>query len=179
MTDGEIKDIKCLVGKNVEYARNGNGWRQVQLAEKSGLNRVAVAKIESGDAVTIANLSRLADALQIPIFLLFLQKSDWKKFIKIFECGTDAQNLVEKAGSISREDIERIETKSLSDIPSVNKEAVLETNRLVHKVFGIEDEPVKDSSSFEISTKSATGIATKGIPGEPLLNGIIARLVSQ
>jgi transcriptional regulator with XRE-family HTH domain len=47
--------------------RNAKGWTQEQLAERSGVHRVTIAKIESGQSANVGLdvIEKLADALGV------------------------------------------------------------------------------------------------------------------
>jgi transcriptional regulator with XRE-family HTH domain len=55
------------VGRTVRRLRTARGWSQTTLAERAGLGRVTVARIEGGTQdVTLSTLGALATALGVP-----------------------------------------------------------------------------------------------------------------
>lgn len=55
-----------IIGHNVAHYRNRAGWTQAQLAAKVKLNRVTVARIETGtNYPSIELLFRLADLFRV------------------------------------------------------------------------------------------------------------------
>ncbi|WP_208004308.1 helix-turn-helix domain-containing protein [Labedella populi] len=51
------------IAAQVREARTGREWSQEHLAELSGVSRPTIARIEGGDHVNTAKLTRVADAL--------------------------------------------------------------------------------------------------------------------
>lgn len=63
----------------LKVIRATRGLTQSDLAERSGLNRSQIAQIESGRRVpALKALEALADALEVPMYLLMLIASDEK-----------------------------------------------------------------------------------------------------
>lgn len=56
-----------ILGENVRRIREARGLSQEELAEKSGVHRVTIARLEAGlqEGVNTANLGALADALGV------------------------------------------------------------------------------------------------------------------
>ena len=54
-------------GDIVKAQRHAKGWSQDQLADAAGLSRPTVARIEAGNAVSTATLSKIARALSIEV----------------------------------------------------------------------------------------------------------------
>ena len=52
-----------LVGEAIKSARKAQNMTQAQLAEKIGVNRTQVSKMESGRNLTISNLARCFNAM--------------------------------------------------------------------------------------------------------------------
>lgn len=63
----ELMGEVSIVGQNVKLLREARDWSQEYLAEKSGVHRVTIAKLETGgqEGVSTANLGALADALGV------------------------------------------------------------------------------------------------------------------
>lgn len=59
---------------SIKLLRKTKGWNQSALAEAAGLEQSYISKIENGwDGVTLRNLALLAEALEVPLFQLFLE----------------------------------------------------------------------------------------------------------
>ena len=180
-------DIEITIGKNIAEARKALGWTQSDLAKRSGLSRSYVARIESFNArnVTSSRLHKIAATFGVPTFMLMMDKNDWKALVDvIFPDGPyRPQDLIEKyldsEERISVEDVERIEAFSASPRKGHRRTAVAEINTEVSKVVG-RDPTVRNApqESIERSMTAATGMATAMIPSDPIVNGVIAFLIS-
>lgn len=51
------------IGTRVRHARQAVGWSQTDLAERAGVSRPSVARVEAGDDVSTATLTKIAGAL--------------------------------------------------------------------------------------------------------------------
>lgn len=59
----------------IKRLRKLKGWNQSTLAEAAGLEQSTISKIERGwDGATIRSLTYIAQALEVPIFQLFLDE---------------------------------------------------------------------------------------------------------
>ena len=66
-------DIVKVFGNNLKKIRNEKGFSQEQLAEKSGLHRTYISAIECfRRSIALENVQRIADALDIDAYKLFL-----------------------------------------------------------------------------------------------------------
>ena len=64
-----------IFGHNVQKYRNAIGLSQEQLADKAGLHRTYIGMIERVEKnVTLRNIQKLANALEVPIENLFIKK---------------------------------------------------------------------------------------------------------
>lgn len=54
-------------GPSIREARAALGWTQEELAERAGVSRPTVARIERGDDVNTATLTRVAAALGLSV----------------------------------------------------------------------------------------------------------------
>jgi transcriptional regulator with XRE-family HTH domain len=82
---------KTTVGNRLRALRERKGWSLRQLSEKCGLSINAISRIERGEnSPTITSLSRLAEALSIPITDFFSGKP--KKSIEFIKKGTGIRN---------------------------------------------------------------------------------------
>lgn len=67
-------DIVKVFGTNVKKYRLALGLSQEALAEKSSLHRTYISAIECfRRSISLENIQRLADALQIETYLLFME----------------------------------------------------------------------------------------------------------
>lgn len=57
------------LGSQIKDARNQQGLTQTELAEKAGVSRPTVARVESGEDVSTATLEKVAAALGLAIEL--------------------------------------------------------------------------------------------------------------
>lgn len=64
-----------IFGHNVQKYRKAIGLSQEQLADKAGLHRTYIGMIERVEKnVTLRNIQKLANALEVPIENLFIKK---------------------------------------------------------------------------------------------------------
>jgi transcriptional regulator with XRE-family HTH domain len=67
-TNSALVELNAHVARRVRARRNAQGWSLAVLAERAGLSKTIVARIESGDGnPSIETLLRLADALDLTI----------------------------------------------------------------------------------------------------------------
>lgn len=65
------KECKALIASNVIRLRTSRGWSQDELAERVGMHRVQLNRIENGHSLPkAAVLFSLADAFGVPADLL-------------------------------------------------------------------------------------------------------------
>ena len=70
-----MKDIRKLYGDRMKEIRLGKGISQEALAAAADLHRTYVSSVERGERnVSIVNIARLADALNVPIREFFPDK---------------------------------------------------------------------------------------------------------
>lgn len=53
------------IARRVRAARTARGWSQIELAERAGVSRPTVARVEAGDDVNTAKLIPIAAALDL------------------------------------------------------------------------------------------------------------------
>lgn len=64
------------LGQRVQSLRKSHGWSQQQLAKASGLDRTYISAVEHGKQnITIGAISKLSEALQVPITHLLMGES--------------------------------------------------------------------------------------------------------
>lgn len=67
-----MPDIRKIVGQRVRALREGKGWKQDELAHRSGLHVTYIGGIERGERnATIGSLAKVADAFGISVVELF------------------------------------------------------------------------------------------------------------
>lgn len=65
-------DICVLVGRKIRELRKARGWRQIDLAEHSGVHEVHISDLERGTREAgLRTLSALAGALEISLAEIF------------------------------------------------------------------------------------------------------------
>lgn len=70
-------DIVKVFGTNVRKYRNEKRISQEKLAELSGLHRTYISDIERFQrSIALENIQRLADALEVETYKLFLEKEE-------------------------------------------------------------------------------------------------------
>lgn len=70
-------DIVKVSGTNVRRYRSEKGFSQEKLAEMSGLHRTYISDIERFQrSIALQNIQRLADALEVETYKLFLEKEN-------------------------------------------------------------------------------------------------------
>lgn len=69
-------DIVKVFGTNLKKFRSEKGLSQEELAEKSGLHRTYISAIECfRRSIALENVQRIADALDIDTYKLFLEET--------------------------------------------------------------------------------------------------------
>ena len=79
MADIDPSDLDPLVafGQRVRELRKLRGWSQETLTHKTGLHRTYIGAIERGERnVSLRNIVKIANALQVPIAGLFPAEDD-------------------------------------------------------------------------------------------------------
>ena len=70
-------DIIQVFGDNVRLYRQQMGISQEELAEKSGMHRTYISAIECHRrSISLENIQRIADALDIATYQLFLEEGN-------------------------------------------------------------------------------------------------------
>ena len=70
-------DIVKVFGKNVKHYRHTLGMSQEAFAEKCGLHRTYISAIECyRRSISLENIQRIADALEVETYKLFLTEED-------------------------------------------------------------------------------------------------------
>ena len=180
-------DINVTIGRNISEARKALGWKQLELAERAGLSRSSVAKIESfnGKGVPSPTLDRIAEALGVPAFMLMLRKDDWKTLVDVVLAsgrGTARERVevyLRSEDRISVEEVERIQAALASPFKKERRVAVAETNTVVERILGLEArERGNPCDGVRKSMTAATGMATAASPNDPIVGGLIATIFS-
>jgi len=67
---------QLALGRNVHYYRRLHGWDERTFADKVGISRVSVFRIEHGtQAPSLRTICRLAEVLQVEVYELFTPKA--------------------------------------------------------------------------------------------------------
>ena len=70
-------DILRVFGNNLKKYRNTLGLSQEAFAEKCGLHRTYISAIECyRRSISLENIQRIADALEIETYILFLEDTN-------------------------------------------------------------------------------------------------------
>ena len=70
-------DIIKIFGTNVKYYRQRTGLSQEAFAEKCGMHRTYISAIECfRRSISLENIQRIADALDIDAYKLFLESKE-------------------------------------------------------------------------------------------------------
>lgn len=68
-------DIKEVFGSNLRKFRTEKGLSQEKFAERRGLHRTYISDIERFQRnVSLDNIQRIADALQLPAYILLVEE---------------------------------------------------------------------------------------------------------
>lgn len=77
--DEYIMDVIKVFSKNLREYRMRSGLSQKRFAEKTGLHRTYISAIECEKrSISLDNIQKIADALQIDTYLLFIDHDDIK-----------------------------------------------------------------------------------------------------
>lgn len=72
-------NIVKVFASNLKYYRNKLGVSQEQFADKAGLHRTYISAIECGKrSISLDNIQKIAEALEIETYLLFVDDCDKK-----------------------------------------------------------------------------------------------------
>ncbi|MCI8724283.1 MAG: helix-turn-helix transcriptional regulator [Ruminococcus sp.] len=73
-------DVIKVFSKNVKAYRMQLGLSQENFAEKAGLHRTYISAIECGKrSISLDNIQKIADALEIDTYLLFIDQEDFNQ----------------------------------------------------------------------------------------------------
>jgi len=61
-----LKEISHIPAAII-YHRKKKGWNQEKLAEESGLKQTTISKMENGESITLENLIKVANALDVSL----------------------------------------------------------------------------------------------------------------
>ena len=166
------------LGRNLTTARNAAGWTQAELASKAGVARSSVGKIESYNAtdVSLSSLAALATAFDLPPYLFLLASSDWERLAVI----TSMKEMVAEGRSRNaaiEPDVERLEQLASSELQSEQNTAAQEIGHVVDQLLGHDAVPGASEARPTWTTVSAA-MGTSMLPGLPVVNGLIARILA-
>lgn len=70
-------DIIKVFSYNLKYYRNKLGISQEEFADKAGLHRTYISAVECGKrSISLDNIQKIAEALGIKTYLLFIDKRE-------------------------------------------------------------------------------------------------------
>ena len=70
-------DIIKVFSNNLKYYRNKLGISQEEFADKAGLHRTYISAVECGKrSISLDNIQKIAEALGIETYLLFIDKTE-------------------------------------------------------------------------------------------------------
>lgn len=73
---GRERRLRFVAAANIRRLRKSRGWSQEALAHEAGFHRTFIGQVERGESnVSIDNIERLADALEVPASELMLAPS--------------------------------------------------------------------------------------------------------
>lgn len=76
-------DALKVFANNLRKYRNQLGLSQESFAEKAGLHRTYISAVECGKrSIALENIQKIADALEIDTYLLFIDKSNDSEFFR-------------------------------------------------------------------------------------------------
>lgn len=71
MTDEQKQQLRDRIGLRVVALRKMRGWSQQELADRAGLQRTHVGRIETGKyAVTLETIQAIAEALDMQVDII-------------------------------------------------------------------------------------------------------------
>ena len=78
-------DIVKVFGTNLKKYRTAMGLSQATFADKWGMHRTYISAIECcRRSISLENIQRIADALEIETYKLFVEEKRWVKKSRIF-----------------------------------------------------------------------------------------------
>ncbi len=175
------------LGRNVTVARNAAGMTQAALAEKARLGRSSIGKIESFNTndVSLSTVASLADALGVPAYLLLLESEDWSRLASIGsvkEMAEEGMARLRKTamaeglpGVVSTPDVDRLGRQTLSAVPGERDAAIREIGTIASQILG-QDQVQQKADAVSASVSAALGASM--LPGLPVLNGMVAGILS-
>jgi transcriptional regulator with XRE-family HTH domain len=176
------------LGRNVTVARNAAEMTQATLAKKAGLGRSSIGKIESFNTndVSLSTVASVAEALGVPAYLLLLGPEDWSRLASIGslkEMAEEGMARLRKAATkdgrpegVPAPDVDRLGRQTLSAVPAEKNEAVREIGNIASQILG-QDQTLETTEAVSASVSTALGASM--LPGLPILNGMIAGILSR
>jgi len=158
---------------------------QKTLAEKAKLSRSSIGKIESGNTVdvSLSTVVAIAEVFELPPYLLLLSRDDWSKLATV----SSLRDMVQEGmlRMVNMEDIskneivtnvDRLEQLSLSEKQSDKAEAAKEIGAIASLILGQETDKMNATA---LSTFIPAALGASMLPSLPILNGIIAGVLSR
>jgi transcriptional regulator with XRE-family HTH domain len=122
-TNAALSELNAHIARMVRSLRQGRGWSLGSLAERAGLSKTNVAKIESGDGnPSMETLLRLADALEVTLgSLLAVDRRPGTQLVRLGDTAfVRSQSGLQARGIWSDGRDRRVETHELRMEPGVD-----------------------------------------------------------
>lgn len=75
---------KEKIGKQLKELRNSRGWRQSEVADKTGLSRPAISNIEAGKrALTLTTLQKFCEVYQVDISYFGIETNNYDEALDL------------------------------------------------------------------------------------------------
>lgn len=75
---------KKKIGMQLKELRNSRGWRQTEVADKTGLSRPAISNIEAGKrALTLSTLQKFCEVYQVDISYFGLETNNYDEALDL------------------------------------------------------------------------------------------------
>jgi len=75
---------KVKIGKQLKDLRNSRGWRQTEVADKTGLSRPAISNIEAGKrALTLNTLQKFCEVYQVDISYFGIETNNYDEALDL------------------------------------------------------------------------------------------------
>lgn len=175
-----VREMIEHIGRNLAAARGAYEWTQAKLAERAGISRSAIGKIESFNAteVSLGTILKLASALNIPPYLLFLRKQDWENLAGI---GSLREMIIERKVTVDASALDEMERMARSDNIDEQRQGTKDIQDLVTSILGERIEVQNDETSTATiipALAAAIAIAIRATPRASALNAVVAGMLA-
>lgn len=174
------------LGENVTVARHASGLTQAELAAQAKLSRSSIGKIESFNTedVSLSSVAAIAEAFDLPPFLLLLGKEDWNKLATIGSLSEMVKEGMARLGATQSDtataaestmpDVDRLAQLSRSELAADRAEAVKEIGSTASRILGQDTE----NRTKAITATVSAALGANMLPGLPIVNGVIAGILA-